>query len=104
MVLCSQVGICTVNIIHILKRACLCSWYEFHRDDFRSMSHYNYKAYREYKGLACLARRTGEPDEVADDMEARAHYFANLIGLNLPSRTKNQGTEERRGFQRQAKI
>lgn len=51
------------------------------------MSHYNYKAYREYKGLADLARQTGEPEGVIEDMEYMANYFARLLGMNLNQKT-----------------
>ncbi len=54
------------------------------------MSHYNYKAYREYKGLADLARRTGEPEEVVEDMEYMANYFAGLLGMSSVIRVKRR--------------
>jgi len=46
------------------------------------MSHYNFIAHREYKALAELARRTGETEEVVEDMEYMADYFWRLLGGN----------------------
>lgn len=46
------------------------------------MSHYNYIAFKEYRALAHLARRTGESDEVIEEMEYMADYFWRLSGGN----------------------
>ena len=55
------------------------------------MSHYNFNALQEYKALADLARRTGEPEEVIEDMEYMADYFWRVIGGNYnPDRKKKK--------------
>ncbi len=60
-------------------------------DESFLMSHYNYKAYREYRALADFARRTGEPEEVIEDMEYMAAYFWGLLGGNAnPDRQRKK--------------